>query len=77
MPCCCHCNVETCYCVEAGNDFYENKTVHAIKLKLCMWLILNSRDDVAIGSDGVGVVTFSQSQNCDCVLPALIVQIQH
>ena len=29
------------------------------------------------GSDGVGVVTFSQSHNCDCMMPKLILQKQH
>ena len=34
-------------------------------------------ESVSDGSDGVGVVTFSQSQNCDCIMPTLLVQIQH
>ena len=53
---------------------------------------LNSRVDNATGivndnatgivndnatGDGVGVVTFSQSHHCDCMMPKPIVQIQH
>ena len=38
---------------------------------------LNSRDVDATSSDGVGVVTISQSQICNCMPPPLIVQIQH
>ena len=34
----------------------------------------NSRDDDAIGSDGVGVVTFSQSHHCDGMMPLLVLQ---